>query len=407
MRRFLSAYRKDWLILTRDRAGLALLFIMPLALTVIMALIQDAPFKTFQNSSIDVAVFAPDSGKYALEVIDALQQVEGFQIHTLTADAPPSSYEAFQAIVRIPESYSDSLTISNTSRIMRLADPDEHIVEGPKIAVEFDPAITPGFRELIRAHCHRVVSRVELKGFVEAYSQLFPQMAGDVSVGDLFPENTLEVASEENNEADEKYNSVQHNVPAYAIFGIFFIALALSGNLIKEREDGSSMRLRLIPASPWPLVLGRIAAYQTIAFLQALLVFLAGIFLMPLLGLPALEVGSGIPGVVCITLASGFAAAGMGHLLGTVFKSQQQAAATGAISIIILAALGGIWVPTFAMPKVLQYVSMISPLNWSMTAFQDILLRNQSVIHIWPQLLLLCAFATACAFGSVMMRKSV
>ncbi|MFT5247379.1 MAG: ABC-2 type transport system permease protein, partial [Gammaproteobacteria bacterium] len=105
-----------------------------------------------------------------------------------------------------------------------------------------------------------------------------------------------------------------------------------------------------------------------------------------------------------LILGSGLAAAGLGQLLGALFQSQQQASATGAISIIILAALGGIWVPTFAMPEWLQTVSMISPLNWAMGGFQDILLRGLGVVEILPETGLLIGFAVICAAISVSRR---
>jgi len=43
--------------------------------------------------------------------------------------------------------------------------------------------------------------------------------------------------------------------------------------------------------------------------------------------------------------------------------------------IVITAALGGVLVPTYAMPGVMQRISGFSPLNWGLNAYQDVLLR--------------------------------
>lgn len=409
MKRFLSAYRKDWLLITRDRAGLALLFIMPLALTVIMALIQDAPFKSFQNSAIEVGLVNLDTGESGKELVGGLHKIESFKLHDLEATEVLDGNRliedlGLQALLIIPADYTEELVASSNTRVLKLADADTEVIPGKLVEVYFDPALNLSFQELIKAHCNGVLSRIELQAFLASYSEVVPGISKDINLSTLLPQGSLQVSGSKGKMESFAYNSVQHNVPAYAIFGIFFIALALSGNIIKERDDGSAMRLKLIPGSLWPLVLGRIIAYQSIAFIQAALVFLAGIVLMPMLGLPALDISGSIGGVVVIVLASGLAAAGLGQLLGALFQSQQQAAATGAISIIILAALGGIWVPTFAMPEWLQTVSMVSPFNWAMGGFQDILLRGQGVVDILPETGLLVGFAVLCAAISVSRR---
>lgn len=409
MKRFISAFRKDWLLITRDRAGLALLFIMPMALTIIMALIQDAPFKSFQNSALEIGLVNLDDGDSAGELVKLLGKIESFQLEILeTTEGKKGDSliqeHKLQALLVIPENYSEDLVASSNARVLKIADPSTEEVVGSSVEVFFDPAINPSFQELIKAQCNRVLSQIELQSFLSSYSQVVPGISTDIDISTLLPEGSLVVSSSKDKKESFAYNSVQHNVPAYAIFGIFFIALALSGNIIKERDEGSAMRLKLIPNSPWPLVLGRIVAYQSIAFVQATFVFLAGIFLMPLIGLPALDITGSIAGVVMLILGSGLAAAGLGQLLGALFQSQQQAAATGAISIIILAALGGIWVPTFAMPEWLQTVSMISPLNWAMGGFQDILLRGLGVVDILPETGLLVGFAVLCAAISVARR---
>ena len=93
-----------------------------------------------------------------------------------------------------------------------------------------------------------------------------------------------------------------------------------------------------------------------------------------------------------VALFSGLAAIGFGILLGTIAKTQEQSAPFGATSVVILAAIGGVWVPVFAMPKIMQYVSHISPMNWGLNAFYDVLLRNGGIVEILPEINLLLLF---------------
>ena len=52
--RTLATIQKEFLLLIRDPGGLALIFLMPLALVIIMALVQDAPFQDYQEVKLDV-----------------------------------------------------------------------------------------------------------------------------------------------------------------------------------------------------------------------------------------------------------------------------------------------------------------------------------------------------------------
>jgi ABC-2 type transport system permease protein len=60
--------------------------------------------------------------------------------------------------------------------------------------------------------------------------------------------------------------------------------------------------------------------------------------------------------------------------------------------VVILAILGGIFVPTYMMPEVLRKISMVSPLRWGTDAFLGVFARNEGIARIWPELLLLIGF---------------
>ncbi len=77
-------------------------------------------------------------------------------------------------------------------------------------------------------------------------------------------------------------SSVQHNVPAWAIFGMFFIVIPIAGNLIREREDGSALRITLIPGTASYVAMGKIIFYTL--SLQFMLMLCIGLWAMPAFG---------------------------------------------------------------------------------------------------------------------------
>ena len=93
-----------------------------------------------------------------------------------------------------------------------------------------------------------------------------------------------------------------------------------------------------------------------------------------------------------VAFFAGLAAIGLGLLLGTVARTQEQSAPFGATLVVILAALGGVWVPVFIMPRFMQLLSNISPMNWGLNAFYDVFLRNGGFMEIVPEITLLFLF---------------
>ena len=95
-----------------------------------------------------------------------------------------------------------------------------------------------------------------------------------------------------------------------------------------------------------------------------------------MLGLPVLALGNSFTGIFILTLATAFAATGYGVLVGTLASTEQQGAIMGSLSILLLSALGGVWVPTYIMPEVMRNISAFSPLNWSLEGFYKLFLRG-------------------------------
>jgi ABC-2 type transport system permease protein len=113
--------------------------------------------------------------------------------------------------------------------------------------------------------------------------------------------------------------------------------------------------------------------------LQFLLMMSVGLVFLPMLGLPVLVLGNSLLGIFIVTLATSFAATGYGVMVGTIASTEQQAAIVGSLSILLLSALGGLWVPTYIMPELMRHISVLSPLNWALEGFYELFLRGSGV----------------------------
>jgi len=171
-----------------------------------------------------------------------------------------------------------------------------------------------------------------------------------------------------------------------------FIIIPLTGNLVRERDSGLATRLRLMPGNAFHALGGKIIVYLLVGLVQFGIILLMGKLIFPLFDLPSLVLGNEKAALLLMAVSTTLAATGYSVLVGTVARTHDQAAVFGMVSVIILAAIGGIWVPVFMMHDLMQKASIISPLNWSLDGFYDILLRGGELSDVANNLALLLAF---------------
>ncbi|MGX5817794.1 ABC transporter permease [Chitinophaga lutea] len=415
MLRLIATIRKEWLLLLRDRAGLALLFAMPLVLITVMALIQDAPFKDYQEIKFDILTVDNDQGRLGRYIREGLRESGQFNVIDSVAGQPLSEATAQRYIMEgqykisivIPKG-STAEIVSNANKIVndiskRMGMPGALPVKSiaaDSLAVQlhFDPAAKKAFKSAIHQALDNFLTQVQTDLLLERIQLQLRKR--DSTATDSFPAIRLkavglkEVSTGKGKQIDVISNSVQHNVPAWSIFAMFFIVIPIAGNMIREREDGSLVRMKLIPGNYGSVLAGKLFFFVGICIAQFYAMMLVGLFGMPLLGLPKLQLGVNHFAGVLTAFSIGVTATAYGILIGTLFKTPNQALNFGAISIVILSAIGGIWIPLEVMPENIQLFGRLSPLSWGLDAINDVYLRNGDVRYILPDIARLLGVGT-------------
>ena len=152
-------------------------------------------------------------------------------------------------------------------------------------------------------------------------------------------------------------------------------------------------------------MISKIVVYLVVCFLQFVLIMIMGVYLFPVIGLPALDINGRFLSLSVMAMAASLAAIGYGMAVGTIAQTHQQAAIFASISVVILAAIGGIWVPVFIMPPFMRDLSMISPLNWGLNGFYDILVRNSGLNQVIRYAVYLVLFSAACMLVAMYFQK--
>jgi ABC-2 type transport system permease protein len=415
-----ASIAKELLLLIRDRAGLVLLFVMPAFLVIVITLIQEKVTTT----TVDVLFVDNDKGRIGTEIrslfgrIDTIRLIERLEGEELSAETVHGLVAAgkYQFGMILPQGLSGSAVEAARVKVTRHLFPDRATPAPPaipEILVWFDPTVHGSFRAAVHSALDQVVVGVQTQLFVEHSLSLLPEKIGEgipapmmqafplpkLSARELLPqlfeETPLIPVGEHFTTAmgfTRQPTAVQQNVPAWAIFGIFFIVMPLAGSLIKERESGTLLRLRVLPVSYLTVMAGKIAAYAFVCLIQFAVIIGAGIFILPLFGVAAFDPGSE-PLLFAVMLIGIVAAAcGYGILLGTVGRTYEQIAVFAPVSIVIGAAIGGIMVPVYALPDFLRPVCLISPLYWGQSGFYDLLLRGGDLRAILPETMALLTF---------------
>jgi ABC-2 type transport system permease protein len=403
----MSVY-KEFLLLKRDLGGVVILFIMPLVLIITVTLIQDSTFKTVSDAKIPILLVDNDKGNVSKTVFDNLQKSTIFTVVTQINDEQLTELSAKEAVFKgkyqlaiiIPEKLSVDLQSKidqNVEKITAslgmtdtLAKADKsQVVNQKEVKLYFDPAVQMSFKNAVMSSIDKMISQIETKSI---YATFQAKLGEETTSFEQKSFITFKEMIPKVNNAEIIPNSVQHNVPAWTLFAIFFIVIPLSINIVKEKSQGTFVRLRTNPVSNVIVIAGKTITYLIICMIQFYMMILVAIFLFPHIGLPSLNVEGNLFLMSVVALFSGFAAIGFGIVLGTIAKTQEQSAPFGATSVIILAAIGGVWVPVFAMPKIMQLIAQSSPMNWGLNAFYDVLLRQGSIVDILPEISLLFLF---------------
>jgi ABC-2 type transport system permease protein len=401
---------KEFLLLKRDLGGLIILFIMPLVLVITVTLIQDSTFKTISDNKIPILLVDNDNGSVSKTVFDNLEKSNLFSVITQIDNKPITEEVAkeavykgkFQLAIIIPKNLSVDLqskidqNVTNIVSKMGLTETDSTAqAEKPKVIKEkevklyFDPAVQMSFKNAVMNSIDKMISQIETKSIYTTFQNQLGE--GNIEFEQKSFITFKEIIPKINNK-EVRPNSVQHNVPAWTLFAIFFIVIPLSINIVKEKSQGTFVRLLTNPVSNLVVIMGKTITYSAICMIQFYMMVAVAVFLFPHIGLPSLNIEGHLFLMSIVALFSGFAAIGFGILLGTVASTQEQSAPFGATSVLILAAIGGVWVPVFAMPTLMQYIAKSSPMNWGLEAFYDVLLRNVSFLEIIPKISLLFLF---------------
>ena len=173
---------------------------------------------------------------------------------------------------------------------------------------------------------------------------------------------------------------------------IMFTGLAMT----RERERGTMENLLATPVRPAEVMLGKIAPYVVIGYVQLMVILGAAwvLFAVPMVGSRPL-LGAMIGVFIVANLAVGFT-------FSTLARNQLQAVQMTLFFFLPSMLLSGFMFPFAGMPAVVQWIAELLPLTHFLRLVRGIMLRGASLWELWPDVLALVAFTTVMMTAAIM-----
>lgn len=376
---------KEWRLIGRDLHAIAVLFIMPAAFLLLMSLAlsevnQNRPPSvtlqlSFTETNSDTQFFSA-----ALQAILADSRL----LESSLVDWP---------ILSLPSGFSEQLLASEMSAL----------------ELTFPATTDQIIRQRIRGATELALAQTRLHAFLVDIGDLDETQSLATRLQAVQQQTHAEIIEQDRlpgGELNHQPSAVQHSVPAWLIFGMFFIMLPMANSFLQEQRSGVLLRLQTLGLKLPLLLASKLLPYAAINLVQFVFLLALGLYFLPLLGLPPLIFSGNLFAWMLLALTLTLATCGLGLAVAGLARTGEQALLMSGGLNLILAAIGGIMVPVSVMPSVMQEFARVSPMNWALDAFTLLLAGQGGVADIAWWCFYLLLFALFCGgLGLVFFRR--
>lgn len=398
---------KDVRVLRRDWFGLIIMFAMPVLLVLIVTGMQSGTFELANKHRMPLLICNKDTGTASAQFIRAVDTMGLFEVRAIPPDQTEAMIrerlhrkEALMAVV-LPADFSARMaarTKTLAGKALRSFGLDDSgsvntgkatSATGSPLILYYHPVLQESFRRSAEGTLYSALQLVESRALLKTlYFSINEKELPDTLEDELLTNREKITEIPVSRETSRTAPTVsQHNVPAWTIFAMFFVVVSLGSGIVRDKRNGSFIRMKTLPTSYVVSIFSRQITYLVVTMAQTLLIFAIGVWVFPLVGLPRLELPGDYTGLALVSLLCGWCAVSYAIVVGVFAKTEEQANGFGAMSIVILAAIGGLMVPDFIMTGPFRAAMKLSPLHWCLDAYYALFLEGGKLKDVWPNVL--------------------
>jgi drug efflux transport system permease protein len=356
--RLLSIIRKEFIHIARDPRTLAISLVMPLVMLLLLGVAA-----TNDVRNVALAVWDQDRSPESRELIDAYRVADYFRVaydvgSSAEIEALITSGDA-KAGLTIPPGFGAALASGGAGEVAFVLDGSDPLVAQTALAA----ASQLGQAASVRLMTERLAARGQ----------------GGVL--------TLPITVQTQVWYNPDLKSSHYMVPALiGVIMLFLCVVLTSTAIVRERERGTIEQLIVTPIRSWELLVGKLTPYVLIAFFDTIEILVLGVLLF---GVP---IAGSIPLLLACAALFLVTPLGIGLLVSTVAKSQQEAILLSLFFLLPNIFLSGFFFPIAAMPGWLQVITHVFPLRYFLEIVRGIILRGAGLAELYAQVLSLVIY---------------
>jgi ABC-2 type transport system permease protein len=406
--------------LRRDRASLALSFVLPIVFFSIFAVIFGGEHDTIPQ--VHLIVVDEDHSAASRNLVRGLEREGSLAVSThpdrnkKNAPSPPdytaASAEAAvkagdapvaliippgwgqhpiafgggdvnNAEIQLLNDQSDAIAPQIVNGILQKAAmtamPSSMATEGEKYMQEYIGGLTPAQQKKWNANL------AELNALEKQRDQNPAATANAQDSSSPFGEGIIGVHTRGVVGEHQNKQMISFYAAAIGVMFLLFTASGSAGALLDEQDSGTLDRVLSSRVTMTTLLAGKLAFNSLLAFIQLVVMFLWG------WGLFHLDFFTHVPGFIVMGACTAFAVAAFGILLASMCHTRGQLAAVSTLLILMMSALGGSMFPRFLMPEAVQKAGLFTINAWAIDGFTKVFWRDVPLSALWPQVAVLLA----------------
>ncbi len=200
------------------------------------------------------------------------------------------------------------------------------------------------------------------------------QAPSGTAAGDLVPPIELRDRAWYNPDLESR----DYNVPGVVGVLLFLVCMLLTAlAVVRERELGTLEQLMVTPLLPFELVAGKALPFALIGLVDLVLVTLLAVlwFGVPFVGSPLL--------LLFATVLFLLPSLGLGLLISTTSKTQQEAFMASYLTLVPAILLSGFMFPVASMPPLFRALSLLNPLRHYLEIVRGVFLKGVGLPELW------------------------
>ena len=337
--RVFSVMRKEFMHILRDRRTLAVMFLIPVIQLLLMGYAATTDIKHLQT-----AVWDQDQTARSRELIEAYRASGYFDIISRVSSDAELAHMVDNGDVRagiiIPAGYDRELAKGEKVRVAVVIDGSDPSVASAALSAAQGVGQTQSVEILEKT----LGARLEAAPGIEVHPRVWY------------------------NPSMESSNFMVPGLIGTILMLLTMLFTAMA--IVREREQGTMEQLIVTPIRPLELIVGKVLPFVLIAFLNLLEILFIGVWWF---GVP---VHGSVPLLLGLSSVFLLSSLGLGVLISTVSKTQQEAMMLTFLILLPSIFLSGYFFPIDAMPPFLQFVSRFVPLTYVLIIVRSIILKG-------------------------------